>query len=361
MDQGALTELNIGQDLDDLANLDPRGYGVCRILYGGARAREGSPLSMKAAKRILQAVKKDDVVYIITGFVLVPHRHAETDGMVSSMLFARTLVRALGAKPVLIVPEDCMPAVRSMAGVVGLHLFASVEEMRGLSYSMAAISFTKDPMAAERQADEIIAGTKPAMVVSIEAPGANDCGVYHNAAGVDVSTHEAKSDVLFEKLCELGVPSLSIGDLGNEIGMGAIKQHLDRYIPGAATGACACGCGGGIAVATAAETIVTATVSDWGCYGVAAAMAYLVGDLGIMQDGELEAEVIKAGTRAGLIDMTGAPVPAVDGCDLKMQVLIVELMREIVAHALRLKGSNERWFRLVDELGYYGEREKVHA
>lgn len=33
MDQKALTDLNIGENLDNLANLDPRGYGVCRILY----------------------------------------------------------------------------------------------------------------------------------------------------------------------------------------------------------------------------------------------------------------------------------------------------------------------------------------
>lgn len=29
MDQKALTDLNIGENLDNLANLDPRGYGVC--------------------------------------------------------------------------------------------------------------------------------------------------------------------------------------------------------------------------------------------------------------------------------------------------------------------------------------------
>ena len=37
MDQKALTDLNIGENLDNLANLDPRGYGVCRILYKASR------------------------------------------------------------------------------------------------------------------------------------------------------------------------------------------------------------------------------------------------------------------------------------------------------------------------------------
>lgn len=32
MTQYELTKYNIGEDLDSLMNLDPRGYGVCRIL-----------------------------------------------------------------------------------------------------------------------------------------------------------------------------------------------------------------------------------------------------------------------------------------------------------------------------------------
>ena len=37
MTQKELTVLNLGQSLDDLANLDPRGYGVCKILHSAAR------------------------------------------------------------------------------------------------------------------------------------------------------------------------------------------------------------------------------------------------------------------------------------------------------------------------------------
>lgn len=359
MNQRELTELNIGQNLDDLANLDPRGYGVCRILYGGARERQGGPLSMAAAKLILETVNKGDIVYILTGFVLVPHLRAETDGMVSSLLLARTLVKALDAKPVVICPAECMNAARNLAAEVGLHLFGTIAEAAALPYSMAAIEFTKSARAAPAQADSIVAQGLPSLVITIEAPGANASGFYHNAGGIDVSAHEAKSDILFEKLCALKVPSLSIGDLGNEIGMGAIRDHLARYIPGAAPGACVCGCGGGIAVATVADTIVTATVSDWGAYGVQAALAFFLGDLDVMQDGELEEAAIKTAARSGLIDMTGAPIPAIDGCGLRMHALIVELMRETVASALKLRGANERWFRLVDQLGYY--QEKVHA
>jgi hypothetical protein len=359
MNQEGLTRLNVGQNLDDLANLDPRGYGVCRILYGAARAREGRPLSMRAAELLLSSLKEGDLVYIVTGFVLIPHEKAEMDGIVSSMLLARSLAKAFGAKTVLVCPEDCLVAARNMAPVMGLHLFESVAAARSVPHSMAAVAFTKDASAAGAQADRLIAEGLPAAVVSIEAPGANKLGVYHNARGLDVTRCEAKSDVLYARLRELGVPSLAIGDLGNEIGMGALGGHLERYIPSARPGSCACGCGGGIAAATSADAVVTATVSDWGCYAAIAALSFLEGNLEILPSGELVAEAIKTASRSGMIDMSGALIPAVDGCDLKMNVLIVELMRECVASALKLRKENEYWFKGVIELGYY--REKADA
>ena len=50
MTREELAEWNVGTNLDQLMNLDPRGYGVCRILYEGARAFAGEPVSMHSAK-----------------------------------------------------------------------------------------------------------------------------------------------------------------------------------------------------------------------------------------------------------------------------------------------------------------------
>lgn len=67
-----------------LMNLDPRGYGVCRILYAGSRAFTGEPLTMHAAQVLYDSVKENDLVYILVGFVLLPHRVPEMDGTVSA-------------------------------------------------------------------------------------------------------------------------------------------------------------------------------------------------------------------------------------------------------------------------------------
>ena len=47
MTRDELEKRNVGENLDALMNLDPRGYGVCRILYAGSRAFTGEPLTMK--------------------------------------------------------------------------------------------------------------------------------------------------------------------------------------------------------------------------------------------------------------------------------------------------------------------------
>ena len=94
MDREELEQRNVGENLDALMNLDPRGYGVCRILYEGSRKKTGGPLTMNAAQALCGTVRANAPVFIITGFVLLPHKVPEMDGMVSSMLLARAMVLA---------------------------------------------------------------------------------------------------------------------------------------------------------------------------------------------------------------------------------------------------------------------------
>ena len=356
MTQQALTQYNLGQSLDDLANLDPRGYGVCRILYDAARKRAGEPLTMQCAKALRDAIRPDDFVYIITGFVLRPFKQAETDGIISSVLLARALVIACGAKPVLVCQAENVVAAKAIANVCGLHVYDTMDEIKDLPIAMAVIPFTKDSDAAQRQADALIKEALPAAVVSIEAPGANALGEYHNAAGLNVTELEAKTDVLFKKLQALGVRSIAIGDLGNEIGMGAIAEQLCAFIPYAGPGRCSCDCRGGIAAATAADYIITATVSDWGCYGMIAALAFLCENPDILHDAALEREACLAACRNGMVDMRGWAIPSIDGFGLDINMSIVTLMGACVREALALRETCKTWFEKTLELGFFEMR-----
>ncbi|MCR3760168.1 DUF4392 domain-containing protein [Clostridium felsineum] len=358
MNQEELTILNIGENLDNLMNLDPRGYGVCRILYSAAREYTKEPLTMNAAKKLVGTLKEGDLVYIMTGFVLLPFKKAEMDGIVSSMLLARALVKGFKVKPVIVCPEDNMKAVKNLTYVMGLHFYRTIEEVKEYPLSVAAIPFTKNRDKAWKQADSLIEKGLPAAVISIECPGANSFGIYHNATGLDVSEIEAKQDILFTKLKEKGVLNIAIGDLGNEIGMGVLKEHIEEFVPYAAKGSCRCGCDGGILARTSADNVITATVSDWGGYGLIAALAYLKKDLDIMHTEELEEEALITASRSGMIDMYGDLIPAIDGCSASMNKSIVNLMRECIKAAIKLETTCATWFEKVIELGFY-ENERL--
>ncbi|MCI8611839.1 MAG: DUF4392 domain-containing protein [Clostridiales bacterium] len=353
MTQEELTLENLGSSLDDLANLDPRGYGVCKILYRGARAYQGEALTMNAAKKLCTALRQDDVVYLISGFVLRPYNKAETDGIISTMLLARCLIQGFGVRPVIICPDECMPAVEGLASILGFHM-TDLADLFSIPLTMSAVAFPKDATAAENFSDTLIDTTgMPRAVISIEAPGANAQGVYHNAIGKSVTDLEAKTDILWEKLYKAGVLNIAIGDLGNEIGMGAIAEHIQKYIPYAGVGACSCGCDNGILAKTKTDNVITATVSDWGCYGFMAAIAYLKKNLELFHDGAMQERAMRKAAECGVIDMYGWSIPAIDGIGIEMTCAIVEAMRGCVEYTLRLRETCSTWFEKTIEKGFF--------
>ncbi len=354
MNQKELTLRNLGDSLDSIMNIDPRGYGVCKILYPAAREYTQAPLSTSFAENLLKTIKKDDLVFLLSGFVLLPFKKAEMDGIISTVLLAGALIKAIGAKPVLICPEENMQAAEKLAYVAGIHFYRTIEEVREYPTAMAAVSFTKDREEAVKQAERL-AAENPAAVIAIEAPGANEKGVYHNATGLDLSDLEAKTDILFDCLAKKGVETFAVGDLGNEIGMGTIEKTLRRYIPYAGDDTCRCGCNAGIIAATKAKHILTATVSDWGVYAVIAALAYLKGNIEIMHTPQTEKRALYAASEAGMIDMYGELIPAIDGMNEEMNLAIVSLMRETVRSTLKLPEICKEWFNRVERLGYFDE------
>ena len=153
------------------------------------------------------------------------------DGSVSAILLARSLVLAFGAKPIIVCPQDSVEAFKKCGNVVGLHVYEDLDTAMELPLSLGVVAFTKDKAKAPAQAKALADKILPAAVISVEACGGNAKGVYHNAVGKDVTTLEAKSDVLWNELRARGVPNVAIGDLGNEIGMGTIGEHIKNMCP----------------------------------------------------------------------------------------------------------------------------------
>lgn len=351
MDKRELTLLNIGENLDSLMNLDPRGYGVCRILYDGSRKYTGEPTSTHAAKGLVKNVKAGEKVYILTGFILLPWEEAETDGIISSTMLARFLIRAFGAKPVMIVPEQCTKAVIAMSKVLGFDVTTDIDNIG--DNEACIVEFTKSMDEAPVQADEILSHGLPCAVISNEAPGRNKNGYYHNAVGVNTTDVEAKYDVLFKKCQDLGIYNLSIGDLGNEIGMAAIEEHIREYIPYAEEGGCKAGTGFGILADSAADNIITATCSDWGCNALMAATAFLLGDTELFHTQQEQSVAMDAAAQAGMLDMYGEARPYIDGIGKNINLPMVSMMKALIEYPPTVEDKTQAWFENTLKKGFF--------
>ena len=349
MTQRELTIYNAGQNLDDIMNLDPRGYGVCRILYAASRKLAGEPLSMMFARRLIETVHSDDTVFIITGFVLPPHNVGEMDGIVGALLLARALIIGIGAKPVVIVPFACVDAAHKLAISVGLHSYESMDVSMKMPYSVAVLPFTTDSERAAERAEEIFAARRPAAVIATEAAGANEYDIYHNAWGIDVTPLEAKSDALFNLCGKNGVPTFAIGDLGNEIGMAGISDHIGKYITRASRELGP----DTILAAASADTLLTATVSDWGMNACIAALAFLLGNTDIIHSDDIQREAMLTASRAGMVNMYGDLNPCIDGFDIDFNLTLLRLMRRLVEHPVKLAKICENWFVDVLKNGFF--------
>ena len=353
MNKAELEKKNIGENLDALMTLDPRGYGVCRILYEGGRRLCRESMSMHAAGLLCENLKEGDVVFLFTGFVLLPYRVPEMDGMVGTILTARALIQAFRVKPVIICPEECVRAVHKCGNTVGYQVYEDMELVKEMPVCIGVIPFTREKEKAMQQAEAICGKIFPRAMMAFEAPGANRLGIYHNGVGKNVTELEAKSDVLWNMLRKTGVPGVAVGDLGNEIGMGSLKEHIEKYIPYTAEKECSCGCGGGTLAASTADAVITATCSDWGCYAVIAALAFLKKDTRILHSESMEEEVMREASRNGMIDMTGSLLPGIDGFDVKMNAGIVSMMNQCTKYALRHEGEYDHWYASVLKKGFF--------
>jgi len=152
-------------------------------------------------------------------------------------------------------------------------------------------------------------------------------GIYHNMRGEDYSEGRAHVDHLFILGAKLGVPSIGIGDGGNEIGMGNIGEVARKSVPYGEV--CQCPCGGGIVATTGTDVLLPASVSNWGCYAVAAAAAVRIGKPELVHTPVAESRILDAMSMFGLVDgKMGYTEPSVDGLSAAMHTAMTSLIVE---------------------------------
>ncbi|MEW6063082.1 MAG: glutamate cyclase domain-containing protein [Nanoarchaeota archaeon] len=179
-----------------------------------------------STKFILQNCKR---TIITTGFYV--NGTCETDGLVGAINLA-SILSELGADITFITDKYCF------------NILQNIQDFPVIEFPLGEIG--------ESFIDNIIKRINPTLIIAIERSGASLDNKYYNFKGQDITKFTGKIDILFEKIEN----SVSIGDTGNEIGMGNLYKEIvqEGVYPKPSK--------------IKSKHLVLSSISNWGCYGV---------------------------------------------------------------------------------------------
>ena len=328
--------LHIGENVDRLCALEMRppskSLGVIWKLYQAARAKVELPPTLAAAKLLVDNVGAGDVVLIATGAGVPDFLPAgETDGPMGAASLAAAVAHGVGAVPVIITQAAYVDNVKATVLAAGLGS-RTLEVARKVPKSCAVLAFPGDD-SAESAARQLLDACRPKVLVAIEHLGPNAKGVSHTSTGWPAAPDRARSEYVFREGRRRGIPSIGVGDNGNEIGCGLVLEAVHEHKEWGKV--CRCPCGGGVGTVEATDVLVIGGTSNWGAYGITACLAALLGRPELLQSQRTEERMLEYCVQAlGVDGSTGLHVLAVDGTPPEVQVGLVNLLRGIVTVGL---------------------------
>ncbi|MEO3386391.1 glutamate cyclase domain-containing protein [Mesorhizobium sp. CAU 1741] len=289
-----------------------RERGFKAALAAVCREAEDRPLVLAAAEALDREPAR---ITIVTGAALPDHMPVgENDGPFGAAVLAQKLEK-IGHTVTICSDAECIPPI------VGLLKF--------LGANASVLTLRKGDTA---QQDEILEQSD--MLIAIERLGGNPNGHLHGISGAVRDPYRTNVDYLFNQARERGKRTIAIGDGGNEIGFGKVRDALMAAIPGHNQEQ-RTPCGGGIFSTVATDILVFGTSSNIGAYGVLAALAMVRGDTSLCHDPDIEEQLHYVGVGLGLTDGGGGGVvPVCDGIPADCNAAIVRLIENIAIRYL---------------------------
>lgn len=242
----------------------------------------------QAAQCILN--QKKGYIFLTTGFYV--NGFAETDGPLGTMAIAIAL-KKLGYTPIIITDIYCK----------------GFFEIKNLSVEYVALDATNQYF------DNLLMQYKPVCMISIERCGKNIHDDYTNMLGISIKKNTAPLDYLFLKASSLNIPTIGIGDGGNEIGMGNLQDIIIDslfFIP----------------CKIKVDYLIIATVSNWGAYALIAYLSILTNKYLLPYFDDVEQylkDIVDIGSVDGILKK---PILSVDGFSLDIEKNILNRLND---------------------------------
>ena len=240
----AMHMLQIDEKVSRIAQILARDAGGRGLLSGPVSAPVSElTASLAEAKRVL----------LLTGFpVRLPDGRTvgETDGPSGTANIAKAM-------------EDSGAGVRVLTDAVCIRQVKAAAEARGCRTKPVTVPGEGQ----EAFFDGLLASFDPTHLITLERPGKARDGCFYNMRGGVIDHMVTDTGSLLKQALRRGVRTISVGDGGNELGMGALRTLIEERVP----------YGELICADEAADIALVSGVSNWWGWGIAAALSLIHG------------------------------------------------------------------------------------
>ena len=286
------------RDIAEAVGRDPGGRG---LLSG--------PIETPA-RRLAISLSEARRAVLLTGFpVRLPDGSftGETDGPSGTANIARALEEC-GAVVTVLTDRTCLPQI------------AAALEARGCGSTALAI-----PEKGQKEFFEnLFTDFRPTHLITLERPGKARDGSFRNMRGVVIDGMITDSDGIIPAARGNAAEIISVGDGGNELGMGALRPLIEERVPH----------GELICADEAADIALVSGVSNWWGWGIAAVLSVLHGK-DLLPSPETERKMLRAVIASGGADgCTAKAEETVDDLPMEVHLAVLNEVRKIVNNAI---------------------------
>ena len=235
---------------------------------------------------------------ILTGFYILSAGAAETDGPIGAIAIGNAL-KKIGYQVTYITDEFSQPPIKKV-----LSADDNLEIFPMQNHEQSAIT-----------SDKMISDLNPSLIISIERCGPTVDGDYLNSRGKKIEEFNSKTEYLLNN----NIPSIGIGDGGNEIGMGNLK-HIIKNSTELSNPPCI----------TTTDLLIPASTSNWGGYGLVAGLSKITNKNllpSIPEDEKLIKDFVDAG---GVDGITATSSYKVDSFELEVNSSILNRLHKLI-------------------------------